>query len=132
DPLARTRWSHLAWRALLSRHTIAHRLQAMADTLGAGGAFLPPDERIAALLVTMRPELLQGCIERFRNDAYVAKELVVVVHGDNVDLGRCRSLVREGEPIRILQAGTSRSLGACLNFAASQTDAPYWTKVDDD
>lgn len=132
DPLARARWSHLAWRALMSRHTVAHRLQAMADRLATGGDFLPRDERIAALLVTMRPDRLPGCIERFRNDLYPAKELVVVIHGDDVDPARHRSLVREGEPIRILQAGTSRSLGACLNFAASQTDAPYWTKMDDD
>ncbi len=132
DPLARARWRHLAWRGLMSGHTIAHRLQHIADTLRTGGTFLPPDERIAALLVTMRPERLHGCIERFRNDAYPHKELVIVVHGDDVDLGGYRRLVRDGEPIRILQAGTSRSLGACLNFAAAQTDAPYWTKVDDD
>lgn len=132
DRLARARWSHLAWRGLMSEHTIAHRLQAMADRLATGGDFLPPGERIAALLVTMRPDRLQGCIERFRNDLYPAKELVVVVHGDDVNGGLCRSLVRDGEPIRILQAGTNRSLGACLNFAASQTDAPYWTKMDDD
>lgn len=132
DPLARGRWRHLAWRGLMSGHTIAHRLQHMADTLRTGGTFLPPDERIAVLLVTMRPERLQGCIERFRNDAYPHKELVVVVHCDDIDLDGYRRLVRDGEPIRILQAGTSRSLGACLNFAASHTDAPYWTKVDDD
>jgi len=132
DPLARARWRHLAWRGLMSGHTIAHRLQHIADTLRTGGAFLPPDERIAALLVTMRPERLPGCIERFRDDTYPHKELVIVVHGDDVDLGGYRRLVRAGEPIRILQAGTSLSLGACLNFAAAHTDAPYWTKMDDD
>ena len=132
DPLARARWSLLAWRGLMSGHTIAHRLQRMADLLGAGGCFLPPDERIAVLLVTMRPDRLPACIERFRNDLYPNRELVVVVHGDDVDLGALRRLVHEGEPIRILHAGSSLGLGGCLNFAAGQTDAPYWTKVDDD
>ena len=132
DPLQRARWSHLAWRGLMSGHTLAHRLQHLADTLGTGGVFLPPGERIACLLVTMRPDRLPDCIRRFREDAYPHKELVVVVHGDSVDLDAHRRLVREGEPIRIFQAGRNRSLGACLNFAAAQTDAPYWTKVDDD
>jgi len=132
DPVASARWRHQAWRLLMSAHTLAHRLQHIADRLGTGGDFLPPDRRIACLLVTMRPDRLQGCIERFRNDAYPHKELVVVVHGDNVDLDGYGSLVRDGERIRILHAGKSRSLGACLNFAASLTDAPYWTKVDDD
>src|SRR5690606_37285195 len=91
DPLARARWSHLAWRALMSGHTIAHRLQAMADRLATGGDFLPHAERIAVLLVTMRPDRLPDCIDRFRNDLYPAKELVVVVHGDDVDPARYRS-----------------------------------------
>lgn len=132
DPVARARRRHQAWRGLMSAHTIAHRLQQVADSLGTGGRFIPPDERIACLLVTMRPERLAGCIDRFRADAYPEKELVVVVHGDDAGLEQHRRLVREGEPIRILQAGRSVSLGACLNFAASQTDAPYWTKIDDD
>jgi hypothetical protein len=132
DPVARARWSHLAWRSLMEAHTIAHRLQHIADSLGTGGEFLPRPPRIACLLATMRPDRLQGCIERFRNDAYAAKELVVVVHGDEVGLAACRKLARDGEKIRFLQAGKSLGLGACLNFAASQTDAPYWTKVDDD
>lgn len=131
DPVARARWSHLAWRYLMSGHTVAHRLQQIADSLGTGGDFLRPEESIACLLVTMRPDRLSSCIERFRNDAYPHKELVVVVHGD-VPLDAYRRQVRDGEKIRILQAGKSRSLGACLNFAAAQTDAPYWTKVDDD
>src|SRR5690606_38652767 len=132
DPLQGARWRHLAWRSLASRHTVAHRLQRISDLLGASVRFLPEAERIAVLLATMRPDRLESCIEQFRNDAYPAKELIVVIHCDNIDMRPYRSLVRDGEPIRILQAGSSRSLGACLNYAAAQTDAPYWTKMDDD
>lgn len=132
DRLARARWAHEAWRGLMSAHTVAHRLQFIADRLSLGCRFLAAPERIACLLVTMRPDLVGGCIERFRRDAYPDKELVVVLHGDGADVGRCRAMVREGEPISVFSAGMSRSLGACLNFAVSQTDAPYWTKMDDD
>lgn len=133
DPLAAGRWRHTTWRALMRAHTIAHRLQFMAERVGAGAGFLSAETpRIACLLVTMRPERLEACLERFRQDRYPARELVVVVHDDSADLAACRALVREGEPIRIFRIGRSRSLGACLNFAAAQTDAPYWTKMDDD
>lgn len=131
-PLERARWSHLAWRGLMSGHTVAHRLQQIAEALGTAGGFLPRDERIAVLLVTMRPERLPECIERFRNDAYPRKELVIVIHDDEVDLRSFRGLVHEGEPIRMLRVGRSCSLGACLNLAASHTDAPFWAKWDDD
>ncbi|MCD9027307.1 glycosyltransferase [Luteimonas sp. BDR2-5] len=132
DPLARARRRQLVWRGLMSAHTIAHRLQFIADALAVDAKFLPPEPRIACLLVSMRPELLSGCIERFRNDRYPHKELIVVVHDDVAELEGLRAQVREGEAIRFFRLGRSCSLGACLNFAISQTDAPYWTKMDDD
>jgi len=132
DPLGRARHVHRVWRHLMRGHTVAHRLQKMVDDLDIPTDFLGPLPRIACLLVTMRPERLAGCLERFREDAYPAKELVVVVNDDGVDLNGLRRLVREEDHIRIYAAGKSQSLGACLNFAASQADAGFWTKMDDD
>lgn len=132
DPLQRAAWSHRVWRTLASQHTFAHRLQQIADELALPERFVPKQERIACLMVTMRPELLAGSIERFRRDAYPHKELVVIVNRDDCTPADFRGLLREGEPVRIHVAGRSRSLGACLNFAAAQTDAPLWAKIDDD
>lgn len=132
DPIARAAWSHRAWRSLASHHTIGHRLQRIADDLSLEIRFLPKQERIACLLVTMRPDLLAGCIERFRRDAYPYKELIVVVNRDDCSPADFDGLAHGDEPIRIFVAGRCRSLGACLNFALSRTDAPFWAKVDDD
>ncbi|MDH5835444.1 hypothetical protein [Luteimonas kalidii] len=133
DPLAAERWRHRSWRGLMHSHTVAHRLQRISSLLGDTDAGFQADEpKIACLLATMRPERLQDCIERFRRDAYPAKELVVVVHGDSIPRRDLTSMVREGEAITFLEMGSNCSLGACLNFAAAHTDAPYWTKVDDD
>lgn len=133
DGLAGSRHRHLAWRALMNDHTVAHRLQTIGGLLSIDDVdFLPAGDRIACLLATMRPDRLERCIAQFREDLYPGKELIVVLHGDG-DLTRLgRSLVREGEPIRIFQMGANCSLGACINYAGSQTDAPYWTKMDDD
>jgi hypothetical protein len=133
DGLAGARWRHLAWRGLMHAHTLAHRLQTISDLLSIDNAkFRRHDQRIACLLATMRPDRLEQCLQRFREDVYPDRELVVVIHGDHHDLGRYRSLVRDGEAIRILHMGSNHSLGACLNHAAAHTDAPYWTKMDDD
>src|SRR5690606_16800877 len=43
-----------------------------------------------------------------------------------------RALVQPGEEISIYQLGKEQSLGNCLNFAASQSEAEYWAKFDDD
>lgn len=132
NPLQRARIAHQNFRQITSRHCLADRLQRIADDLGIAERFVDEPAQIACLLVTMRPHLLPRCIERFRKDAYPAKELVVVVHGRDYDLRAARELVRPGEPIRFFQLGREHSLGACLNFAFAQTEAPYWSKMDDD
>ncbi|MEN1944431.1 glycosyltransferase family A protein [Luteimonas sp. MJ293] len=125
------RAAHLAFREVLAHHCLADRLAVIARDLGVD-ARVPEGLRVAHLLVTMRPELLERCLERFRADQYPDRELVVVLHGDGVDMAAARSLVREGEPVKVLQAGAERSLGDCLNMAIAHTDAPFWMKLDDD
>lgn len=132
DPLASDRLRHQAFREIFTHHCLADRLNQMAGDLGLGLRFGRPPATVACLLVTMRPHLLPGCLERFRRDRYPHKELVVVLHGDDASLADARSLVEPGEAISIFQFGKSTSLGECLNFAAAQTDADYWAKVDDD
>jgi len=131
DPLQRARLAHVNFRRVVSEHCLVDRLQAIADRLGVAAVFAAPAPRVACLLVTMRPQLLPQCLERFRNQSHAQKELVVVLHGD-ADLAAARALIRPDEPIRMFRMGAGHSLGACLNFAFAQTDAPYWTKMDDD
>lgn len=132
DPLARARVRHLAFREIFSSNCLADRLNKIASDLGLPIGFGRKPATVACLLITMRPELLEGCLERFRADRYPHKELVVVLHGSDFSLTHARSLIRPGEPISMFQLGKQLSLGECLNFAASQTDADYWAKFDDD
>ena len=80
----------------------------------------------------MRPWLLDACIERFQQDAYPEKELIIVVHGAPATAREMAIRSGGDNRIQVHQLGKPRSLGACLNFAAMQTDAPFWAKVDDD
>lgn len=128
----RAREAHVAFREILTSHCLADRLAVVARDLGIRKGPASDPLRVAHLLVTMRPELLESCLDRFRADVYADKELLVVLHGDGVDTAAARALVRQGEPVRILQAPAARSLGDCLNMAIAHTDAPFWMKLDDD
>lgn len=132
DPVARARVQHEAMRGIVREHCLADRLDAIAADLGLGLRFGPRREKVACLLVTMRPDLLPAAIERFRADRYPDRELVVVLHGHDAPLAEARALVRDGEPVSVHRLGRQYGLGTCLNFAASRTDAHYWAKVDDD
>ncbi|MDH5835434.1 glycosyltransferase family A protein [Luteimonas kalidii] len=132
DPVRLARTHHLALRALAREHCLSDRLDRMATDLGLQVRFGIAPATVACLLVTMRPDLLRRCVERFRADRYPHKELVIVLHGWDAPLEEARKLIRDGERISVHRLGREHSLGTCLNFAASQTEAEYWAKIDDD
>lgn len=129
-PLDRARWRHRVSRNVLDRHTYRARLDRIARDLGLEGT--SATRKVACLLVTMRPWLLNSCIERFGRDIYPEKELIVVIHGEGGADKQLAALAGPNTPIQIHRMSKARSLGACLNFAAQQTDAPFWAKIDDD
>lgn len=131
DPLAHARWRHRVVRDVLQNHTYRARLSQIARDLSVGEEPLPPP-KVACLLVSMRPWLLDSCIRRFQSDLYPEKELIIVVHGSPATAREMAIRSGGDDRIRIFQLGKARSLGACLNFAAMQTDAPFWAKFDDD
>lgn len=128
---AALRDAHLAFRRVLSEHCLADRLRMIAADLNLPGP-KTGELRVAHLLVTMRPELLEHCLDRYRTDLYPNRELVVVLHGNDIDTRAARRLLREGEAVTLLKADSARSLGECLNMAVAHTDAPFWMKLDDD
>lgn len=132
DPLQRARARHLAFREIFSSHCLADRLNKVAGDLGLQIRFGVRPAKVACVLVTMRPELLASCVDRFRADRYPHKELIIVLHGNDWSLREAQALVRPDEEISIFQLGKGQSLGDCLNFAVAQSDAEYWAKFDDD
>ena len=129
--LMRSTLVHRRRRELLSGHCLADRLDQISLDLGIGRGRLAPAPSIAMVLVTMRPQLLSGCIERFRADLYQNRELVIVLHGDH-DLAAARALVLPEERISMVSMPSHHSLGECLNAGIALSESDYWTKVDDD
>ena len=129
--LMRSTLVHRRRRELLAGDCLADRLDRISLDLGIGRGRLASAPSIAMVLITMRPQLLSGCIERFRADLYQNRELVVVLHGDH-DLAAARSLVLPEERISLVSMPSHHSLGECLNAGIALSESDYWTKVDDD
>lgn len=128
DPLTRMRTAHLGFRRIMTQHCLSARIRTILRDLTLG-LDAEDDPRVAAVLVSMRPDRIAGSLATFRAQDYSNRELVLVVHGE-ADLRAIRRTLRDGE--RVVGLGRERSLGDCLNFAMTQTDAPYWAKIDDD
>ena len=88
-------------------------------------------ERVAGLLVSMRPDDVGPAIDRFAAQEHADKELIVVCHGFPAADARHR-LEQASVAGRVLEASSDVSLGACLNSAAGATAAPILAKIDDD
>lgn len=131
DHLRRASLAHRLAADIVQGHVLAERLDTISMDLGLARGRKASPPRVAAILVTMRPQFVPECIERFRRELHSNKELQIVLHG-NADARAVRSLIRPGEPIHVHEFGRERSLGACLNYAIHQTNAPYWAKFDDD
>lgn len=129
DPLSRARRAHLGFRKTVSAHSLRARIQVMLECLGVRARDASADTSIATVLVSMRPDLVDACLQRFRNQTYADREMIVVLHGEG-GLQTLRRGLRDGE--RAFQFGKERSLADCLNFAIDQTGAAFWAKVDDD
>src|SRR5690606_28120865 len=134
DPLEAAKLAHQAFRDVFSQHCLSDRLEQIVRDLNLRPGFEIKERpvRVAHLLATMRPALLGTCLRRLPADLYPQRELVVVLHGDNIDMAAARALVHPGEEVVLLHATRDRSLGDCLNMAIAHPDAPYWMKLDDD
>ncbi|MGB9357306.1 MAG: hypothetical protein WCC01_02010 [Acidimicrobiia bacterium] len=105
---------------------MAHRLLDRA-----GVPHTPPVQRVAGLLVSMRPDDVVLAAQRFAAQTYGAKELVVVCHG--FDTGAVTAALGSGEmPFQVIGVSKDHPLGTCLNVAAEATSADVLAKIDDD
>ncbi|WP_068402259.1 glycosyltransferase [Kribbia dieselivorans] len=93
---------------------------------------------VTAVLVTRRPHLLPRILGMLAAQTYPVLDVVVVVHGSEVDPSAVDPATmdtaanRPGPPVRLLMAPSSMSLGAALNLGCDAADGHLLTKVDDD
>ncbi|MFD0684964.1 glycosyltransferase family protein [Actinomadura fibrosa] len=132
----RDRQAHLALRAVHAGHTYRHRVDTVLERLGAGPARAPQAGRpaVSLLLSTCRAEQLGPAIEMAARQEWRPLQLVVVLHGLDLDPVDVQKLAMDAgiDDVAVLAADPSVPLGGCLNRAIDAADGDYIGKIDDD
>jgi spore maturation protein CgeB len=142
NPELRDRQAHLAMREVLARHTTGHRVDAVLDALGAldgraaltGAPARRRDPAVSVIMSTNRPDQLTHAIEQVARQHYRPLQLVLVLHGTELDPDVVADKARAGgiDHVVVRVADSALPLGACLNLAIDAADGELIAKMDDD
>ncbi len=127
-PLERERAGHLAWRAAHSRHTFAHRMEAIHSWLGIAGTPVPMPP-VSIITPSMRPENQNHVLRQYERQTYPHKELIYVFNGD---AAHAPSLPAGREDMHILCVPREYSTGMVMNAGLQKATGEYAFKLDDD
>ena len=127
----RHQMGHMGYREVMQNHCCSHRLRRVAESIG-----LPleqsVDPKVCVVGCTNRPEFVGNLISNFERQTYPAKELILVVNGDNFDEAQIEQQVARVKNASWIHMPESYSLGECLNEAIARSDADLISKMDDD
>jgi len=126
------REGHLLRRALLRGGTYRDRA---ADMLRAGGLDLPPADRTVSFVVpTNRVHELDNVLANAARQRDVDLELVLVLHGVDVDEPSLTARARDLglADVTVVRADPQLTLGTCMNLGVDAASGRWIAKVDDD
>jgi hypothetical protein len=140
QPELRDREGLAARRAVLEGHTWAHRAQVIAEAVGLDTASLALgrlDHRlssVSAIVPTNRAHELDNVLANIGGQRHAALELVLVLHGIDVDVVELRKRAADAgvAHLELVTAPSSYTLGACLNAGIDAASGAYLAKMDDD
>lgn len=131
DDITCFRLSHMARRRIYASHTYAHRIRTICNSLKIEHDW--EEFPLASVIIpTKRPELIPSCLDKFRNQNYPNKELIIAINTNAVDMEEVRGLVAEFPDIQVYQIHQEKNIGICLNFGVNLARGKYWFKMDDD
>ena len=128
-------------RAVLDGHTWAHRGAEIAGAVGldSGSPGLARldrrgDRSVSAIVPTNRTHELDNVFANLALQRHTDLELVLVLHGLDVDEGELRKRAADAgvSTLEIVSAPPSYTLGACLNAGIDRASGDYLAKMDDD
>ena len=130
DAEHRDRVGQLGYRAVMSRHTYAHRVDQILDTLGI--ASTPAAPRVTVLAPTNRPEFLDRLLDNFVRQREVSADLIVLTNSDRFDRPDVDRRLASIPRARAIHLAAGLTMGECLNNGLAATDARFVAKFDDD
>lgn len=130
DPVEREKVSVRQRRHVLYHHSSLNRFEEILELVGVRPK---PPEVVSVLMSTKRREFLDHAVKSVAEQRYPAKELVLVLHGDEFDsVDQDRIVSSVGFPVQVLRAPESWMLGECLNAGLDRVSGDLVTKMDDD
>ncbi|AOY78384.1 hypothetical protein BJL90_14625 [Clostridium formicaceticum] len=81
---------------------------------------------------TNRHQFKENIFKNFENQNYHAKELIIVLNKNDIDIKEWKKKAGEYNNVKILRLDESQPLGACLNLAIAEAKYDYISKFDDD
>jgi hypothetical protein len=133
QPELRDRESAQLHRAVLDRHTYAHRVDTILEHLGRADA-RSPSPTVSAVVPTNRRHEIENILENIGRQSHAQVELVLVLHGIEPDPTVIRAKARDIgiDQLIIRTVDASRTLGACMNAGIEAAAGTHIAKMDDD
>ncbi|WP_433335597.1 glycosyltransferase family protein [Spirillospora sp. CA-294931] len=131
-PELRDRQAHLALREIHESHTYGHRVETVLDAAGLGRE--RPRPTVSMVLPTCRAGQITQAIEQVARQRWRPLQLVLVLHGLDLDLTLVEKRAREAglDDVIVIAAHRDLTLGGCLNLGIRAADGAYIGKMDDD
>jgi hypothetical protein len=94
----------------------------------------PPSATVSAIVPTNRTHELDNVFGNIARQRHVDLELVLVLHGLDLDEGEVRKRAADAgvSALEIVNAPSSYTLGACLNAGIDRAGGDHIAKMDDD
>lgn len=119
-------------RTVRRAHALSSRVATIADALGLERP--TPQRSVSAIVATNRPHELDTVLANVGRQAHPSVELVLVMHGFDVDQGELkdRAAAAGVTSMTVVPAAVELTLGACLNLGIDAASGAYLAKLDDD
>jgi hypothetical protein len=119
-------------RAVLEGHTYANRVDRILDRSGLARPRVAGP--VSAVVPTNRAHEIGNILENVGRQAYPRVELVLVLHGIEVDHAEIRAMAADSgvTDLTITEADESWTLGKCMNHGVVAAAGAYIAKMDDD
>lgn len=132
QPELRDRESLRLARAVRRHHPLGARVARLLDDAGLAR---PVRRRsVSAIVATNRAHELDAVLANVGRQSHPAVELVLVLHGLDVDHGELKERAGAAgvDTLTIVDAAPELTLGACLNLGIDVAGGDYLAKLDDD
>ena len=118
-------------RKLFSKHTYAHRLQAICHEVGFKHTW-EEYPLVSIITPTKRPEFISRALANYKSQTYLRKEWIILLNSSQNTTVNIEKICQNNPDIRVLQLHEEKNIGACLNLGIEKASGDYWFKMDDD